>query len=58
MNKADKIYIAGNSGMVGSSLKARLTGEGYKNIITKKSSELDLTDQHAVDKFFKSEKPD
>ena len=33
MKKNSKIYIAGHNGMVGSSLKRKFEGEGYKNII-------------------------
>lgn len=58
MNKQDKIYIAGHRGMVGSALVRRLQTEGYSNIVTRTSSELDLTNQQAVNEFFASEKPD
>lgn len=57
MNKTDKIYVAGHRGMVGSSLIRKLTKEGYSNIITKTSSELDLRNQAAVESFFIDEKP-
>ena len=57
MNKEDKIYIAGHRGMVGSALVRRLIKEGYNNIITKTSSELDLRNQQEVNSFFAIEKP-
>jgi GDP-L-fucose synthase len=57
MNKEDKIYIAGHRGMVGSALVRRLIKEGYNNIITKTSSELDLRNQQEVNSFFDREKP-
>jgi GDP-L-fucose synthase len=57
MNKADKIYIAGHRGMVGSAIKSKLEKEGFQNIIVKTSKELDLTNQKAVHDFFESEKP-
>ncbi len=44
--------------MVGSSLKRKFEGEGYKNIIYKNSTELNLINQFEVEKFFKREKPD
>jgi GDP-L-fucose synthase len=44
--------------MVGSAIKIRLEKEGYTNIITKNSRELDLRNQQAVKDFFESEKPD
>lgn len=57
MDKSDKIYIAGHRGMVGSGLERKLRKEGYSNIITKTSSELDLRNQKAVNEFFEKEKP-
>jgi len=57
MNKEDKIYIAGHLGMAGSSIHRKFLKEGYKNIIVKNSSELDLTNQLEVNNFFKKEKP-
>ncbi|TXI82084.1 MAG: GDP-L-fucose synthase [Flavobacteriales bacterium] len=58
MNKTDKIYIAGHRGMVGSAIVRRLQKDGYTNIITRTSKELDLKDQAAVNAFFAQEKPD
>ena len=58
MEKSAKIYIAGHRGMVGSGLERKLRNEGYNNIISKTSSELDLRNQQAVNAFFVSEKPD
>lgn len=58
MKKGDKIYVAGHSGLVGSAIVRRLEGEGFQNIITRPHSELDLTDQRAVDVFFAGERPD
>jgi len=58
MEKHDKIYIAGHRGMVGSSIVRHLEKNGYSNLITRTSAELDLRDQQSVEKFFSSEKPD
>jgi GDP-L-fucose synthase len=44
--------------MVGSALVRRLTQEGFTNIVTRTSSELDLRSQQAVAEFFAQEKPD
>lgn len=57
MNKADKIYVAGHNGMVGSAIIRRLNDLGFDNIITRRSSELDLRNQASVNEFFKLEKP-
>ena len=58
MEKASKIYIAGHRGMVGSAIFRKLEKEGYSNLLTRTSSELDLRDQKAVTDFFLKEKPD
>lgn len=58
MNKDSKIYIAGHRGLVGSALLRELKKEGYNNIITKTHTELDLTSQANVMKFFQEEKPE
>lgn len=58
MNKTDKIYVAGHRGMVGSSIIRRLQAEGYTNIVTRSSKELDLRRQAEVEEFFAMEKPD
>ena len=58
MNKTSKIYIAGNRGMAGSAIERKLRKEGYDNILTKSSKELDLRDQKMVQIFFEVEKPD
>jgi GDP-L-fucose synthase len=72
MNKTDKIFIAGASGMVGSALIRNLVKKGYTNLIGSYHSRvpagqndlplaqvrLDLKHQEAVNQFFKAEKPD
>ena len=57
MDKAAKIYIAGHRGMVGSGLERKLRKEGFNNIVTRTSAELDLRNQQAVNDFFEKEKP-
>lgn len=58
MEKNAKIYIAGHRGMVGSAIHRKLAKEGYTDIVTRTSKELDLRDQVAVKAFFDLEKPD
>lgn len=58
MNKKDKIYIAGHSGMVGSAILRKLTSEGYGNILTISHNDLDLTQQTKTFDFIKDNKPD
>lgn len=58
MEKNSKIYVAGHRGMVGSAIVRKLEKEGYTNIITRTSKELDLREQQAVRDFFETERPD
>jgi GDP-L-fucose synthase len=58
MNKNSKIYIAGHTGLVGSALLRRLEAEGRSNLIVRKHSELDLTNQTDVEAFFKAQMPE
>jgi GDP-L-fucose synthase len=57
MDLNQKIFIAGHRGMVGSAIRRYLEKKGYKNLLLKSSSELDLRNQEAVDSFFELEKP-
>lgn len=58
MIKTDQIYVAGSNGMVGSAIVRALKADGYTNLLTRSSKELDLRDQKAVMDFFKAERPD
>ena len=58
MEKNAKIYVAGHRGMVGSAIVRELRRQGYDNIVTRTHHELDLTDQKAVEEFFRSERPE
>jgi len=58
MRYESKIYVAGHLGLVGSALVRQLKNKGYRNLITRAHSELELTDQVAVQKFFAREKPE
>lgn len=58
MEKNAKIYVAGHRGMVGGALVRRLQQDGYQNIVTRTSKELDLRSKEAVDAFFAQEKPE
>jgi GDP-L-fucose synthase len=58
MEKRNKIFIAGHRGMVGSALLRRLQKDGFTNIVTRTSFELDLRNQQLVADFFAMEKPE
>jgi GDP-L-fucose synthase len=57
MEKNSKIYVAGHRGMVGSAIVRKLEKEGYTNIITKTSDQLDLRNQQMVNDFFAATEP-
>ena len=58
MDKDSKIYVAGHRGLVGSALLRKLGSDGYGNLLTRTSQELDLRRQADVDDFFASERPE
>ena len=58
MQHSVKIYIAGHRGLVGSALWKNLLSKGYKNLVGRTKTELDLLDTRAVNNFFETEKPD
>ncbi|WP_133013314.1 GDP-L-fucose synthase [Marinomonas flavescens] len=58
VNLDSNIFVAGHRGMVGSAIVRQLEANGYRNIITRTSSELDLTNQAAVAAFFAEQRID
>ena len=57
ISKKSKIFVAGHNGLVGSAIVRRLKDLGYKNIILRNKSNLDLTNQLKVNKFLKKYQP-
>lgn len=57
MKKGSRIFVAGHKGLVGSSIVRRLKSEGYTNIWTADRSDVDLTNQKEVNKWFKAHEP-
>jgi GDP-L-fucose synthase len=57
MNEADKIFVAGHRGLVGSALVRRLEAVGFTNVLKRDRAQLDLLQQQAVRDFFLKEKP-
>lgn len=52
------IYVAGHTGMVGSSISRRLSKGGSNNLLLRSHAELDLLDQGAVHHFFQQQQVD
>ena len=57
MKLDDKIYVAGHTGLVGSSIIRSLLKRNFSNIITRTRKELNLLNQTEVNNFFAKEKP-
>jgi len=58
MDQQARVFVAGHRGLVGGALCRKLHQEGFRNILVRSRSELDLTDQVATSKFFAREKPE
>ena len=52
-----KIYVAGNTGLVGSAIVRKLRKVGYHNLVFTPFPQYDLRNQQQVMDFFKREKP-
>ena len=51
---ADRIYVAGHRGLVGSALVRMLKAQGFQNLLLRTHAELDLTDAGATRGFFET----
>jgi GDP-L-fucose synthase len=58
MKKESKIYVAGNTGLVGSAIVRKLQSQGYNNIVSSPRSHFDLRKQFDVEKFFNNNQPE
>ena len=58
MNTTSKIYVAGNTGLVGSAIVRMLHMKGYTNILSSPSSHWDLRRQEDVERFFRINEPE
>ena len=56
--KDAKIYVAGHTGLLGSSLACKLRMHGRDNLLLRTRQEVDLTRDEAVNRLMRSEKPD
>lgn len=57
-NPDEKIYVAGHRGLVGSAVVRRLQQAGYRNLLLRSSTELDLRRQGDTERLFERERPD
>ena len=54
MKKGSRIFVAGHKGLVGSAIVRQLKSAGHTNIWTVDRTEVDLTNQKEVNKWFKA----
>lgn len=57
MDRNNKTYVAGHTGLVGSAILRKLQEKGYGNLTHRASRELDLRRQADVEKLFDDESP-
>jgi GDP-L-fucose synthase len=53
-----RIFVAGHRGLVGSALWRHFTAHGFRNLIGRTSTELDLRDARATSAFFEETRPE
>ena len=58
MNKNSKIYVAGETGMVGSAIVRALEKNGFKNLVFTTYPQFDLINQEKTEKFFADNRPE
>ncbi len=58
MEKHSRVYIAGHRGLVGSAIHRALEQRGFKNLLLRSRSQMDLTDRKQVSDFFAQERPE
>lgn len=58
LKPADRVYVAGHSGLVGSAILRALEARGYQDVLTRTRTELDLTRQADVEEWFAGQRID
>ena len=58
MDSESRVYVAGNTGLVGSAIVRMLHWKGYTNILSSPSKSWDLRNQMDVERFFRVNEPE
>ena len=58
MDSESRVYVAGNTGLVGSAIVRTLHWKGYTNILSSPSHHWDLRNQMDVERFFRVNEPE
>jgi GDP-L-fucose synthase len=57
LDRAVPVFVAGHRGMVGSAVHRRLISQGFRDVIVRPRSELDLRDRESTFDFFRTVRP-
>jgi GDP-L-fucose synthase len=57
LDRAQRVYVAGHRGLVGSAILRKLQAEGFKDLVGRTSAELDLKDRDRTFAFFRETRP-
>ncbi|MPQ97929.1 NAD-dependent epimerase/dehydratase family protein [Modestobacter sp. I12A-02628] len=57
LSRSARTYVAGHRGLVGGAVLRHLLAEGFSDVVTRTSGELDLRDAAAVEHFFEVQRP-
>ena len=58
ISRSSSIFVAGHRGMVGAAVVRQLAAGGFRNLLLKNRSDLDLTSQESVNQFFAEHHPE
>jgi GDP-L-fucose synthase len=58
MQQSARIFIAGHTGLLGSAIRRRLEGSGYRNLLLPTRLDLDLGNHRDVAEFFAAQRPE
>jgi GDP-L-fucose synthase len=58
LDRTSRTYVAGHRGLVGSAVLRHLEGQGFTDLVTRTSAELDLRDRSATFRFFAEQRPE
>jgi GDP-L-fucose synthase len=57
LDRRARVFVAGHGGLVGGAIVRTLEKRGFGDLLMRRRSEVDLTESHAVQRFFEAERP-
>jgi len=58
VKRTSRVLVCGARGLVGGAIVKRLEKDAFEDVLKPTREEVDLTDQHAVSRYFEAEKPE